>query len=172
MHSGLTRCSFSFINKANRVVFDNNIYSYLQRLNVYVNGIGLIPAGRRKPGNGDDFHLGDSCPGKAEWNCWCDEKQDRGRETTERKRSRGSREGRQKETVHLCIFTMAITPKIPVVVQRTGDGSVVSAGGVPGHGGHHRKLPGMESSIWPGNEWTEEKEAEGGGAGQQGQADG
>lgn len=49
--------------------------------------------------------------------------------------------------------------------------ALVSAGGVPGHGGHHRKLPGMESGIWPGNEWTEEKEAEGGGAGQQGQTD-
>lgn len=46
-----------------------------------------------------------------------------------------------------------------------------SAGGVPWHGGHHRELPGMESNIWPGNDWADEKKTEGGWAGQQGQTD-
>lgn len=49
--------------------------------------------------------------------------------------------------------------------------AAVSTGGVPGHRGHHRELPGLESNLWPGDEWAEEEEAEGGGAGRQGQAD-
>lgn len=55
--------------------------------------------GRRKPGHGDDFHPGDSRPGKTQWNSWYDEKQTRRGAATEWERERGSREGRNRNNV-------------------------------------------------------------------------
>lgn len=80
----------------------------------------------------------------------------------EEEKRRKEKEAEEAEKVGK-ICTIAISQSR----RRSRSYSMFCAGGVPGNGGHHWELPGLESYIWPGDDRAEEKKTEGGGAGKQ-----
>lgn len=81
----------------------------------------------------------------------------------EEEKLRKEKEAEEAEKVgKICTIVISQTRR-----RRRNTAAMFSAGGVPGNGGDHRELPGLESNIWPGNDRAEEKKTEGGGAGKQ-----